>query len=82
MTRDRGNIGFLMYVVDSIGYLGSVIVLLVCSLRKDQVNFLFLFMLASWIAVGVSAACLAIGWRYFAVRSPAPAAIGVAEAAA
>lgn len=27
LTRDRGNIGFLMYVVDSLGYLGYVVVL-------------------------------------------------------
>lgn len=29
LTRDRGNIGFLMYLVDSLGYLGYVIVLFV-----------------------------------------------------
>ena len=28
LTRDRGNIGFLMYVVDSLGYLGYVVILL------------------------------------------------------
>src|SRR5262249_11534146 len=28
MTRDRGNIGFLMYVADSVGYLGYVTVML------------------------------------------------------
>lgn len=27
LTRDRGNMGFLMYVVDSLGYLGYVVVL-------------------------------------------------------
>jgi len=27
LTRDRGNIGFLMYIVDSLGYLGYVVVL-------------------------------------------------------
>lgn len=29
LTRDRGNMGFLMYVVDSLGYLGYVAVLFV-----------------------------------------------------
>lgn len=27
LTRDRGNIGYLMYVVDSIGYMGYVVIL-------------------------------------------------------
>jgi|688.fasta_scaffold05860_6 hypothetical protein len=29
LTRDRGNMGFLMYVVDSMGYLGYVVVLFI-----------------------------------------------------
>ena len=28
MTRDRGNIGYLMYLADAFGYLGYVVVML------------------------------------------------------
>lgn len=34
LTRDRGNMGFLMYVVDSLGYLGYVVVLFI---PKDSI---------------------------------------------
>jgi hypothetical protein len=65
MTRDRGTTGFLMYVVDSIGYLGYVTVMIgrQCLPRTD--DMLGLLLNASWITVGISAVCLLGSWRYF-----------------
>jgi hypothetical protein len=81
MTGDRGNVGFLMYVADSIGYLGYVAVML---LREAAVfrttDHLQFFMQACWLTCAISLACVAVAWWYFAIRCPAPALTPVAEA--
>ncbi|WP_197740778.1 DUF5690 family protein [Tuwongella immobilis] len=74
MTRDRGNIGYLMYFVDAFGYLGYVAVLVVKNLMKSQGtqvtgNFLDFFVPLSW---GVAILCVVMlipCWLYF-VRHP------------
>jgi hypothetical protein len=38
LTRDRGNVGFLMYVADSIGYLGYVLSLLAKQFRSKNAD--------------------------------------------
>lgn len=38
--RERGNVGFLMYTADSVGYLGSVVVLLWRNFGSAQTNWL------------------------------------------
>lgn len=83
MTRDRGNIGFLMYVADSIGYLGYVAVMLYRLIRGATADsdFLWFFEMACWLTCGVSLACVALCWRYFAVRCPAQVLAPVAEGA-
>jgi len=71
MTRDRGNVGFLMYVADSVGYLGYVAVMLLReTLRSSVGDHLQFFTLACWLTCGVSIACLALSWRYFSLRCP------------
>jgi hypothetical protein len=77
MTRDRGNIGYLMYLVDSIGYLGYVGVLLVRNALDSTENFLAFFLGLSWIVAGACLVLLVPCWRYFAThsatqRTPAP----------
>jgi hypothetical protein len=72
MTRDRGNVGFLMYVADSIGYLGYVAVMLSRNLvgaGGDLVGFLTV---ACWLTIGLSALCLLATWRYYAAVRPTP----------
>lgn len=86
MTRERGNVGFLMYVADSIGYLGYVAVMLVHSSRGNQAaeanaNFIRFFEYTCWLTCLLSLACLLFCWRYFAVRCPAPKPVPLAEAA-
>jgi hypothetical protein len=83
MTRERGNIGFLMYLADSIAYLGYISVMLIREFASTAVagtaeasdGFLKFFLTACWITCGISAVCLVLGWRYFATRpAPQPAA--------
>lgn len=71
MTRDRGNIGFLMCVADAIGYLGYVAVLLGEGLLPATSNFLQFFTTACWLIAVLSCACLALSWMYFARRTAA-----------
>jgi hypothetical protein len=68
LTRDRGNIGYLMYLVDAFGYLGYGVFLLVRSRTAAGGSFLEFFITLSWVTAG---ACLLLlvpcGW-YFAVH--------------
>lgn len=68
MTRDRGNIGFLMYLADSFGYLGYVGVLLARNLLGPAENFLAFFLGLSWVIAGTCLILLIPCWRYFATH--------------
>ncbi|OYP30302.1 hypothetical protein CGZ80_22685 [Rhodopirellula sp. MGV] len=65
MTRERGNLGFLMYVADAIGYLGYVGVMFAKDLVSTSDSFLHFFMTFCWFTVGISVVCLVVAWRYF-----------------
>jgi hypothetical protein len=70
MTRDRGTIGYLMYLADSFGYLGYVAVLIARTAGAGMDDFLGFFLKLSWM---IALACLVLlvpCWRYFA-RHPA-----------
>jgi hypothetical protein len=67
LTRDRGNIGYLMYIADSFGYLGYVIVLLWKTFFPVHDNFVDFFIAISWtIAIGCVLLLIPC-WIYFAV---------------
>ena len=66
MTRDRGNIGFLMYVVDAIGYLGYVAILLGKDRWTVTDDFLSLFRSASLVIALVSIGSVLVAIVYFA----------------
>jgi hypothetical protein len=68
MTRDRGNICFLMSLADSFGYLGYVVVLLARNLLAPGENFLSFFLALSWVIAGTSLVLLVPCWRYFATH--------------
>lgn len=70
MTRDRGNVGFLLYVADAFGYLGYVAVMLVRSAGTTREDMLGFFINVCVVSVGLSALCLVFCWRYFASRVP------------
>ena len=65
MTRQRGTIGFLMYVADAFGYLGYVAVMLSKHLVTDGNNMLGYFVGACWVAAAFSLVGLLLAWRYF-----------------
>jgi hypothetical protein len=68
MTRDRGNIGYLMYLADSFGYLGYVGILLVRNALGPTEDFLAFFLTLSWIIAGACLVLLIPCWRYFATH--------------
>jgi hypothetical protein len=70
LTRDRGTIGYLMYLADSFGYLGYVGVLLARNLIGPIEDFVSLFLMLSWLIAGGCLVLLIPCWRYFA-RHPA-----------
>lgn len=72
MTRDRGNIGYLMYLADAFGYLGYVAVMFGKGAFPFAGGFLSFFTATCGI-ITVGAALLLLGaWWYFADRCPAP----------
>lgn len=84
MTRDRGNIGYLMYLADAFGYLGYVVVMLGKNRLSLEGDFMAFFTRVSWVTVAAAAGMLLAAWCYFAVRrrddnqeQPADATVGV-----
>ena len=69
MTGEKGNIGFLMYLADSFGYLGYVVVMLARGGSKSNAGFLDFFIALSWVGAGIAFILLAGGWFYFAART-------------
>jgi hypothetical protein len=81
MTRDRGTIGYLMYLADSFGYLGYVIVLLARNAvtAGSSEDFIDFFVTLSWGIVGLCLFLLVGCWWYFAshpAARPARASLG------
>ncbi|MDB5348213.1 MAG: hypothetical protein JWP89_6590 [Schlesneria sp.] len=81
MTRERGNIGFLMYVVDSVGYLGYVAVMVAHNFGPKAHDLVGLLTSACWVSIGLSAGCLVMSWVYFSAITSAPIASHVVEPA-
>jgi hypothetical protein len=68
MTRDRGNIGYLMYLADAFGYLGYVVVLLARNALAPAENFLAFFITLSWLIAAGCVVLLIPCWYYFATH--------------
>jgi hypothetical protein len=84
MTRDRGTIGYLMYLADSFGYLGYVIVLLARNAvtAGSTEGFLGFFVTLSWGIVGLCLFLLVGCWWYFAAHPAArPARVSLGSRA-
>ena len=78
MTGERANVGFLMYVADSVGYLGYVAVMVARNFGPSTTGVLTLLTVISWLMIGVSAVCLVISWSYFSGLSFASASLAPA----
>jgi hypothetical protein len=70
LTRERGNIGFLMYIADSVGYIGYAVVMVSRSAFPAKEDFLGFFLnLATTLMVGALVA-VAVSWALYARRAP------------
>jgi Family of unknown function (DUF5690) len=68
MTRERGNLGFLMYLADAAGYLGYAGVMVGKSLVQEQGDFLRFYTIVSWLIAALALLSVVLGWWYFAKR--------------
>lgn len=73
MTRERGNLGFLMYLADAFGYLGYVVIMFSRNLFAGRENFLVFFTSVCWVALGISILALIVASIYFANYGRQPA---------
>lgn len=73
MTRERGNLGFLMYLADAFGYLGYVLIMFSRKLLAGREHFLAFFESVCWVAVGISLIALFVASIYFANHGRQPA---------
>jgi MFS family permease len=66
--RVKGNIGFLIYAADSIGYAGSVGVLLYKEFGKHNLSWGNFFTWSLTIVAGVGTVCILLSYQYFAQK--------------
>jgi len=63
-----GTVGFIMYLSDSVGYLGSIIVLLVKELGFGSLSWLQFFVRASYWVAAIGSLLMMASWIYFSIR--------------
>ena len=66
MTRDRGNLGFLMYIADAAGYLGYAGLMIGKGFMPAEHGFLRFFLVTCGAVAILTCGSLAMSWRYFA----------------
>jgi hypothetical protein len=74
IIRNRANIGYLMYLADTCGYVAAVLVLLARNLftGKESLNpgeFKEFFLTLAWVIALSSAVMLVLAWMYFSRRT-------------
>lgn len=63
LTRDRANLGYLMYLADAAGYVGYLLVMAGRNALRARADFLEFFVGMSWAVVAVAFVSLAAaGW--------------------
>jgi hypothetical protein len=90
MTRERGNLGFLIQVADATGYLGYVAVMLArnwivstgssgaVAASSTGAGLLGFFDSICWLAALTTLVSVGITWRYFGQRAPTTADVALA----
>jgi len=71
MTRDRGNLGYLLYLADAFGYLGYVAVMVFKLVAKPEGDFLEFFHHTALVTLMLAVTAFAGAWAVFAVRRTA-----------
>jgi hypothetical protein len=79
MTRERGNLGFLMYLADAVGYLGYAGVMVAGSFLPQHGDFLRFYSVVSWLIAVLALTGLGLGWVYFTRRGRAGLPSGAAS---
>jgi Family of unknown function (DUF5690) len=69
LTRDRGTIGYLIYLADALGYLGYSAVMVTKEFFGKVDNFLDFFVPLSWVLAGACLLLLLPSWLYFAIHA-------------
>jgi hypothetical protein len=67
--RQAGNVGFLMYTADAIGYLGSVLILLWRNFGFGTVSWLDFYCNLCYVGAILLAVAMACSWYYFKQQS-------------
>lgn len=75
-TREKANLGFLLYLADSTGYLGYVAVMLFRTFGTDRKNMLDFFQNVSLTVATASLLAVAIAGVYFVRRLPTETSAG------
>lgn len=65
LFQHRSNIGFLMYIADAFGYLGSVGILFVKNFGSRDLNWLTYITDISYVIGGLTVLLSAFAWYYF-----------------
>lgn len=81
MTRDRGNIGYLMYLADSFGYLGYVAVALGRGSLPRGEGLLPFFVTTAWLVACGGLVCFVAAGVWFLRQPPRPRTSTLAAAA-
>ena len=61
----RGNAGYLIYIADAFGYLGSMGVLLYKNFGQSQLSWLNFFMVSTYLIAVVGAVICLVSLFYF-----------------
>ncbi|WP_052496158.1 DUF5690 family protein [Pedobacter lusitanus] len=65
ITREKANVGFLMYIADSVGYTGYIILMLARYLSPDSASILSIFLKASTGMAGIGILLTVSCYFYF-----------------
>lgn len=61
----KGNIGFIMYLADSIGYLGSLSILVIKEFSLVEISWAMYFSQLVYVMAIIGACCTVASWMYF-----------------
>lgn len=64
VTKERANVGFLMYIVDSVGYTGYIVLMLLRYFTPSTDSILFIF-LKICIALGIAGALIVLFCHWY-----------------
>lgn len=68
LTRERGNIGYLMYLADAAGYLGYVGIMFARKAFPSQENFLGFFTQFAMVLLSMALMIVLLSWAFYARR--------------